>query len=87
VDRPGSKSGAEVWEGLSRNLGGPVLTDSDSRGCRGLMRDQAHAEVSAVRERTGDGSWSGGANQMSDPVVEAGSLSALIVLLTPGNTA
>ena len=53
TDWPESKSGAEVWEGLPRNLGGPVLTDSDSRGCRGLMRDQAHAEVSAEWERTG----------------------------------
>ena len=35
----------------------------------------------------GTGSWSGEANQISDPVVGAGSLSALIVLLTSGNAA
>lgn len=63
------------------------MTDSDSRRCRGLMRDQAHVEVSAMWERTGDGSRSGGTNQISDPVVETGSLSALIVLRTPGNIA
>ena len=29
LDRPGSESGAKVWDGLSRNLGDPALTDCE----------------------------------------------------------
>ena len=48
---------------------------------------QARAEVSAARERTRRQGLERRSESISDFVFGAGSLSALIVLMTPGNTA
>ena len=53
----------------------------------GLERGQALAEVSTARERTRRRELGRGSESISDPVFGTGSLSALIVLLTPGNAA
>jgi hypothetical protein len=51
-DRPGSESGAKVWDGFPRNLGDAVFDPPHIASGTGLERDQALAEVSAARERT-----------------------------------
>jgi hypothetical protein len=60
---------------------------SKYRGCRGLERDRAHAEISTARERTWRNEVGAGKRINKQPVVGTGSLSALIVLLTSGNAA
>lgn len=53
----------------------------------GLERGQALAEVSTAREQTRRWELGRGNESISDPVFGTGSLSALMVLLTPGNAA
>ena len=53
----------------------------------GLERGQALAEVSTAREQTRRRELGRGNESISDPVFGTGSLSALMVLLTPGNAA
>jgi len=88
LDWPGSESGAEVWDGLSRNLGAPVIdrlriadgTAADSRAGparRTPSRGSERGEEKSERE----------GETISQLVVGTGSLSALIVPLTPGNVA
>ena len=53
----------------------------------GLERGLALAEVSTEREQTRRRELGRGNESISDPVFGTGSLSALMVLLTPGNAA
>ena len=53
----------------------------------GLETGPGPAEVSAARERTRRRRLGRGSESISDPVFGTGSLSALIVLMTPGNAA
>jgi hypothetical protein len=52
MNRPGSESGAKIWGGFSRNLGGPVFDLPTIASGTGLERGQAGADISAARERT-----------------------------------
>jgi len=88
MSRPGSESGAKIWDGFSRNLGGPVFDLPTVASGTGLDRGQARAELSAAWERTLERiGGSGEAKNISDSVIGAGSRSALIVLKTLGNAA
>ena len=51
------------------------------------LADVALAEVSTAREQTRRQELGRGNESISDPVFGTGSLSALMVLLTPGNAA
>jgi hypothetical protein len=77
-----------VWDGFPRNLGDPVHEQLQIAGgaaalsgtwpCGFLRRMGANEEK---RSCSGEGEF------ISDPVFGIGSLSALIVLMTPGNAA
>jgi hypothetical protein len=56
MNRPGSESGAKIWDGFSRNLGDPAFDQPTIASGTGLERGQAGAEISAARERTRRGS-------------------------------
>jgi hypothetical protein len=88
ADRPGSESGAKVWDGFSRNLGDPVYEQlpiaggaaaGAGPGLRGCLRRMGANEETR--------SCSGETKIISDPVIGAGSRSALIVLRRLGNAA
>jgi hypothetical protein len=64
ASRPGSESGAEVWDGLPRDLGDPAFDQLKQPCGTGLNKlGQALVEVSAAKgANDGDKSWGGGAN-------------------------
>jgi hypothetical protein len=41
MNRPGSESGAKIWDGFSRNLGDPAFDQPRLASGTGLERDQA----------------------------------------------
>jgi hypothetical protein len=41
MNRPGSESGAKIWDGFSRNLGDPAFDQPTLASGTGLERDQA----------------------------------------------
>ena len=69
---------AEVWDGFSRNLGDPEIIDphQDADGAAAL-RDRACGDLRPHGSERGDNVGAGKRNPISDPVVDAGGLSAL----------
>ena len=82
----------ERGRGMGRTLQEPGSPGerpiSDSRWHRGSRAGPGPAEVSAAWERTeGDEKWGRRSEYISNAVLDAGRLSALVVLMTSGNTA
>src|ERR1017187_9123957 len=60
---------------------------SNSRGCRGLNGTGPARKSPPRGSEHGEEKWERGNEYISDPAFDAGSLSALIVLMTSGNAA
>jgi hypothetical protein len=56
MNRPGSESGAEVWDGFSRNLGDPAFDQPTLASGTGLERDQALRTSPPHGSELGEGS-------------------------------
>ena len=61
-DRPGSESRAKVWEGLPRNLGGPVFDQFKMPTATGDKRARLGRKSPPPGSEPGDKDWSEEAN-------------------------
>jgi hypothetical protein len=84
-DRPASENGAKIQDGIPRNLGDPVCDQSKQPKAQGYKRARLLRRLLLQKSEQRSKDWSEQANQISEFAVGTGSLSALIVLKTPGN--
>jgi hypothetical protein len=89
--RPGSRNTAEVQDGSSRNLRGPMHAACKAgwgnRHRKPQAFERARRSSERVRTRNHEQHAEPGSESISNRVADMGSRSALVVPLTPGNLA